>query len=92
MEQIFGGSPLGVMIRLIVISIIVGVVMAALGLRPEDLFDVVRNFVHWLYDLGFDSIEKIFRYFLVGAVIVFPIWIIYRLLKLLSDSGKPGSQ
>lgn len=90
MEQIFGGSPLGVMLRLIIISIIVGVVMAALGLRPEDLFDVIRNFFRWLYELGFDSIEAIFRYFLVGAVIVFPIWAIYRLIKLLSSGGKPG--
>jgi hypothetical protein len=32
--------------------------------------------------LGFDSIEWIFRYFLLGAVIVFPIWLVVRLLKV----------
>jgi hypothetical protein len=30
---------------------------------------------------GFDSIEWIVRYFLLGAVIVFPIWLIIRLFK-----------
>lgn len=91
MEQIFGGSPLGVMLRLIVISIIVGVVLSALGLSPLDLFDSIRRLIDWLYTLGFESIEWIFRYFLLGAVVVIPVWIIYRLLKFLADGGKSGS-
>ncbi len=30
-------------------------------------------------DLGFDAINSLWRYFLLGAVIVVPIWLISRL-------------
>jgi hypothetical protein len=32
--------------------------------------------------MGFAAIEKAFRYFLLGAVIVFPVWLVMRLLKM----------
>ena len=38
--QIFGGSPLAVLGRLILVSILVGVVLSVLGLDP---FDIVRS-------------------------------------------------
>jgi hypothetical protein len=31
--------------------------------------------------MGFTAIEKAFRYFLLGAVIVFPVWLVVRVLK-----------
>ncbi|HEU4476528.1 MAG TPA: DUF6460 domain-containing protein [Methyloceanibacter sp.] len=31
--------------------------------------------------MGFAAIEKGFRYFVLGAVIVFPVWLVVRLLK-----------
>ena len=31
--------------------------------------------------MGFAAVEKAFRYFLLGAVIVFPVWLVMRLLK-----------
>ena len=37
MERIFGGSPAAVLLRLIIISVIVGMVLKALGVRPQDL-------------------------------------------------------
>ena len=33
--------------------------------------------------MGFAAVEKAFRYFLLGAVIVFPVWLVTRLLKSL---------
>lgn len=33
-NRLFGGNPLGVLVRLVVLSIIVGVVMSALNIRP----------------------------------------------------------
>ncbi len=32
--------------------------------------------------MGFAAIEKAFRYFLLGAVIVFPVWLVMRVLKI----------
>jgi hypothetical protein len=80
--RFFGGSPAGVLLRLVVISFVVGIVLNALGVSPFDIIDGLRNLAWRIYMLGFDSIEWIFRYFLLGAVIVFPIWLIVRLLKL----------
>jgi hypothetical protein len=33
--------------------------------------------------MGFTAIEKAARYFLLGAVIVFPVWLVMRLLKVM---------
>jgi hypothetical protein len=35
-------------------------------------------------------VEKAFRYFLLGAVIVFPVWLVVRVLKSLGRAGSGG--
>ena len=35
-----------------------------------------------IYSMGFGTIEWVFRYFLLGAVIVFPVWLLMRLLRV----------
>lgn len=82
MERFFGGNPALVLARLAIISLIVGVVLAALGFSPYDLVQTVRDLVQRLYDMGFAAVEKGFRYFLLGAVIVFPIWFLMRVFKV----------
>ena len=42
----------------------------------------MRRLAERIYDMGFAAIEKAFRYFLLGAVIVFPVWLVMRLLKI----------
>src|SRR5262245_24572079 len=87
MERFFGGNPALVLLRLAILSLIVGVVLAALGFSPFELIDSLRRLVERIYDMGFAAVEKAFRYFLLGAVIVFPIWLVTRLLKSLGRSG-----
>ncbi len=82
MERFFGGNPGLVLARLAIISLIVGVVLAALGFSPYDLVQTVRDLIQRLYDMGFAAVEKGFRYFLLGAVIVFPIWFLMRVFKV----------
>lgn len=82
MERIFGGSPLAVLVRLVVISIILGVVLSAVGWSPLDFVDRVRAIVIGLWNMGFDVFGSVGRWFVAGAVIVFPIWLIVRLLGL----------
>lgn len=84
MERIFGGNPAAILLRLIIISVIVGVVLKALGVRPQDLlrhFDEILNNLRYL---GVDAVQ----WFLLGAMIVFPVWAVVRLLKVLG--GKSG--
>jgi hypothetical protein len=79
--RVIGGSPLAVLGRLILISILVGVVLSVLGLDPWNILDSVRVLFHRLWDMGFDAVYWLWRYFLLGAVIVIPIWLIIRLIN-----------
>jgi hypothetical protein len=81
-----GGSPAQVLLRLVVISLIVGIVLSALGISPYDIIETAEQFIRRIWNMGFGAIEWIWRYFLLGAVIVVPIWLVIRLLNL----GKGG--
>ncbi len=91
MERFLGGSPGVVLIRLSVISLIVGILLSALGLSPYDIINSIRTLAQRIYDMGFDAVEWIFRYFLLGAVVVLPIWLIARLVKMTGKRSSAGS-
>jgi len=76
-----GGSPLGVVARLVLVSILVGVILSALGLDPFDIVRSVERLIRTLWNMGFDAFRWLWRYFLLGAVIVIPIWILSRLFN-----------
>src|SRR5471032_1794258 len=76
--RIFGGSPLAVLGRLILVSILVGVVLSALGLDPFDVVRSLQRLIESIWNMGFDAFRWLWRYFLLGAVIVIPIWLILR--------------
>lgn len=82
MEKFFGGPILYVILRLAVISLILGVVLAAFNLDALALIVKLREMVRYVYELGFDAFAWIGEYFLLGAVIVFPIWLILRLFAV----------
>jgi hypothetical protein len=80
-SKIFGGSPLAVLGRLILVSILVGVILSALGLDPFDIVRSVERLIRNVWNMGFDAVRWLWRYFLLGAVIVIPIWFIVRLVN-----------
>jgi hypothetical protein len=90
-NRFFGGNPVAVIVRLVILSIIVGIVLSALNIRPTEIIYYVRLLFQRLYDLGFASIESVLEYFLLGAVIVIPIWLIARLFGAMrkGDDGRP---
>ena len=77
--RFLGGSPLAVAFRLILLSILVGVVLAAIGFDPWNILNSIQLLFQRLWDLGFDAVNWLWRYFLLGAVIVIPIWLLSRL-------------
>jgi hypothetical protein len=81
-HQILGGSPSSVVIRLVFLSFVVGVVLSVLGFSPADILNSLARLVRGIYDLGFGAIDRVVRYFLLGAAIVVPVWIIIRLFSL----------
>lgn len=86
LQRFMGGSPAQILLRLVVISLIVGIVLSALGISPYDIIETAEQFIRRIWNMGFGAIEWIWRYFLLGAVIVVPIWLVIRLLNL----GKGG--
>jgi len=81
LSRFIGGSPLGVAFRLIALSVLVGFVLAALGLDPLNILDSVRRLLHYLWNISWDAVRGVWRYFLLGAVIVVPLWFLSRLFS-----------
>jgi hypothetical protein len=80
-SRFFGGPPLAVIGRLILLSILVGVILAAIGLDPWNIIQSVRRLIEHIWTTGFDTVRWLWRYFLLGAVIVVPIWVLVRLAR-----------
>ena len=79
----FLGDSLGrTIIKLAIISFVVGIILSALNITPWEVWESIRDFFVKLYNLGFDALWSIARYFFWGAAIVVPIFLIMRLLKL----------
>ncbi len=53
--RFFGGSPLAVLGRLLLVSILVGVVLSVLGLDPFDILHSLERLAHTIWNLGFDA-------------------------------------
>jgi hypothetical protein len=80
-ERFFGGNPLAVLVRLALLSVIIGVILAVLGFDPRRLVDTLLELVDAVIHNSAELVESIVRYFLLGAAIVFPVWLVVRLLK-----------
>ncbi|MGA0563120.1 DUF6460 domain-containing protein [Ancylobacter sp. VNQ12] len=74
-----GGSPLWVLVRLLLLSLVVGVILSALGLDPMNILSSLESLVRHLFSFGFDTVERLWRYIVLGAVIVIPLWLITRI-------------
>ena len=80
-NRFLGGSPLGVLVKLVLLSIVIGVVLQALGLDPWDIFTSIRRLFRNIWEMGFDAIRWLWGYFLLGAVVVIPIWLLMRIFN-----------
>jgi hypothetical protein len=87
-QRFFGGPPLSVIIRLVLLSILVGVVLAAIGFDPWNIIHSIRRLLDTIWNMGWDAISWLWRYFLLGAVLVIPIWLIVRLSKASNERGR----
>lgn len=79
LKTFFGGNPIAVLIRLILISLVVGVVLAALGIDLSNFFYRLTDIIHDLIDLGYRSFDWLLQYTLLGAMVVVPIWLVARI-------------
>jgi hypothetical protein len=82
LSGLLGDSPLRVLLRLVVLSVVVGAVLAYLNVRPQQVIDWFVDLVEGVWEQGFGFLEGLWQYFLIGAVIVIPVFIVLRLLSL----------
>lgn len=80
--QFLGDTPSRTIVKLAVVSLVVGIIMSAMHFTPMDVWYSVRDFVRWLYDLGFEAFGRIGIYFLYGAMVVIPVFIILRIMAV----------
>ncbi|WP_193336968.1 DUF6460 domain-containing protein [Devosia beringensis] len=80
-ERFFGGSPAGVILRLILVSLLVGFLMSVFGVRPQDVIDGAIELFHDAVRDGFGVFRDLGAYVITGAVLVVPIWLLIRLTR-----------
>ena len=80
-SRFLGGPPLAVLARLVLLSIVVGVILSAVGLDPWNIVQSIERLIRKVWDMGFDAIRWLWQYFLLGAVLVVPIWLLVRLTR-----------
>jgi hypothetical protein len=78
----FLGDSIGrTLIKLIVVSLIVGFVMTVFGLTPWSIIDGVRDFILEIWHRGFSALGRVGDYLILGATIVIPLFVILRLFS-----------
>lgn len=84
MDKILGGPLIPTLFKLLVASIVVGILLAFFGIQPIDLWRDFIDTVGRIWQMGFSAIDWSVRYVLLGAVVVLPIWLAVRLWTYLT--------
>ncbi len=79
-----GGSPMAVLLRLVVVSFVVGLLLETFGLDPVSLFDEALRAARRIVEFGLTDMRQIGRVLMTGAMVVVPVWLVLRLL----DGGR----
>ena len=80
-RRFLGDSPLRVLIKLLVVSFLVGLVMNTFHWTPWDVWFAVRDFAQQIWDMGFQALGRFGNYIVLGAVVVVPIFLVMRVLS-----------
>lgn len=76
-------SKAGQLLKLVLASVLVGFLMFQTGLTPGDIFGGFGRWVGSIFANFGSSIATVAVWFAYGAAVVFPLWIIIRILKSL---------
>jgi hypothetical protein len=76
-------------LRVLGASLVVGLILALLGIDPVAIIRDTPNAIARLFDLGVDAVAWAVPYVLTGAVIVVPIAAVILLRKQLSRRRPP---
>lgn len=70
------------LLRLFILSLIIGLVLSAFDIRPESLLGAVGGTVESIFNVVVDTVEWAVPFVLIGAVVVIPIWLILSAIRI----------
>jgi len=71
----------GTLLKLFFLSLIVGVVLSALDVKPESLLGAIGDTAEGIFNALVDALEWAVPFVLIGAVVVIPVWLILAALR-----------
>ncbi|KGD86382.1 MULTISPECIES: DUF6460 domain-containing protein [Rhizobium/Agrobacterium group] len=80
-NRFLGDTPGRTIVKLIVVCLIVGFVLAFFGFTPDNIVDSIRYHVLDLWYNGFRALGRVGSYLLLGAIVVIPVFIILRIFS-----------
>ncbi|MCD7108553.1 DUF6460 domain-containing protein [Rhizobium sp. DKSPLA3] len=80
-NRFLGDTPGRVIVKLLVLSLVVGFLMTVFGWTPYGIFRGIRDFFVDLWYTGFAALGDVGEYLLIGAAVVIPVFIVLRLLS-----------
>src|SRR5262249_30281505 len=81
-NRFFGGPPLSVIFRLILLSILIGLILEVLGLHPWNIIVGLNRLVLRVWGMGLGAVRWVWRYSLLGAAGAVPIGLVVRLMRV----------
>ncbi len=88
MDRIFGGPVVPTLFKLALMSVMVGLVFHFIGIDPLDLWRDFGATIRQVWEMTLDAINWSWRYAALGAIVVLPVWIIYRLMLAMTKRPK----
>ncbi len=75
-------SVVSTIVKLAILSLVVGVALAFFGIEPRDLLTSLGTTVVEIYEIVLRFIRWSMKYVLIGAVVVVPVWLVFFLIRL----------
>ncbi|MGD1934707.1 MAG: DUF6460 domain-containing protein [Candidatus Phaeomarinobacter sp.] len=88
MNNIFGGSPPAVILKIAIASVCVGLLLAITGMDPMMVWDDAVASIGNVWGWALDWFAWAGKYLIMGAIIDVPIWIVVRLFDVLFGGNK----
>jgi Family of unknown function (DUF6460) len=82
--RLFGGPPFRVMIRLVFVSILVGVFLALFDLTPLALWRSIEILLRHFLVFSWETVFEVGQYLVYGLMVVLPVWFVLRVLRLIA--------
>jgi hypothetical protein len=69
-------------LRLFILSIVIGLILSAFDIDPESLLGAIGGTVEGIFNVVADTIEWAVPFALIGAVVVVPIWLVLTAIRI----------